>query len=244
MAERPELSVVLPAYNESARIAASIERTTAYLDGWGHASEVIVVSDGSTDSTARIAREAGDARVRVIETARNRGKGHAVRVGVLAAEGRHVLFTDVDLSTPLEECARFLAAHADGWDVAFGSRALAGSDVRVRQAWWRQSMGRTFNRIARRVARVDMADTQCGFKSFRRAAARAIFERARVDRFAFDVEVLWIARRLGLRVAELPVPWSNDPASKVRPVRDSARMLADLVAIRWHAARGAYEPPA
>jgi dolichyl-phosphate beta-glucosyltransferase len=242
MEDRPRLSVVLPAYNEVARIATCIEGARAYLEAQDYASELIVVSDGSTDGTARIAREAGGTRVRVIETTPNRGKGSAVRAGVLAAAGAHVLFSDVDLSTPLSEVGRFLARHAEGADVVFGSRALDASDVQVRQAWWRESMGRTFNRIARRIARVDMDDTQCGFKSFRRAAARAIFERTRIDRYAFDVEVLWIARALGLRVVELPVTWRNDPDSKVDPVRDSARMLLDLVAIRWHAAAGAYGP--
>jgi len=241
MSDPPWLSIVLPAYDEAERIATSLERVIAHLDAQPWASELIVVSDGSTDATAHIARETGGPRVRVIETARNRGKGHAVRTGVMTSRGAHVLFSDVDLSTPLAEIDRFLACHEAGADVVFGSRALPASDVRVRQVWWRESMGRAFNRVARAVARVDMGDTQCGFKSFRRASARAIFERARIDRYAFDVEVLWIARSLGLSVVEVPVAWSNDPHSKVDPLRDSTRMLADLVAIRWNAVRGAYE---
>lgn len=240
-AARPRLSVVLPAYDEASRIVDSIERTRRYLGAQPYASEVIVVSDGSSDATAELARRAGGESVRVIELPVNRGKGHAVRAGMLAANGEYLLFSDVDLSTPIECAAAFLAKHDAGWDLVIGSRALPESEVRVRQAWWRQSMGRGFNRIARRVARVEIDDTQCGFKSFRRAAARAIFERARIDRYAFDVELFWIARRLGLRVLELPVPWSNDPHSKVHPIRDSARMLVDLAAIRWHAARGAYD---
>jgi dolichyl-phosphate beta-glucosyltransferase len=234
--------VVLPAFNEVARIGACIERARAYLDAQSWASELIVVSDGSTDGTARVARQVGGTRIRVIETTPNRGKGSAVRAGVLAAEADHVLFSDVDLSTPLAEVERFFVCHEEGADVVVGSRALDASDVQVRQAWWRESMGRAFNRIARRVVHVDMADTQCGFETFRRTAARAIFERTRIDRYAFDVEVLWIARGLGLRVAELPVVWRNDPHSKVHPVRDSARMLLDLVAIRRNAAAGAYGP--
>lgn len=239
--ERPWLSVVLPAFDEASRIAVSVERALGFLGRQGYSSELIVVSDGSRDGTAAIARAAGGPRARVIELPANRGKGFAVRTGVLASEGDHVLLSDVDLSAPLEQVDRFLARHQAGCDVLFGSRALGDSDVRVRQAWWRQSMGRVFNRIARRVAAVEMGDTQCGFKSFRRDAARAIFERARIDRYAFDVEVLWIARRLALRVEELPVTWTNDPHSKVHPVRDSARMLFDLAAIRWHAVRGVYE---
>src|SRR5262249_44806216 len=189
MEDRPRLSVVLPAYNEVARIATCIDRARAYLDAQGYASELIVVSDGSTDGTARVAREVGGTRVRVIETTPNRGKGSAVRAGMLAAEGAHVLFSDVDLSTPIAEVARFLACHGAGADVVVGSRALDASDVQVRQAWWRESMGRAFNRVARRIAGVDMPDTQCGFKTFRRDAARAIFERTRIDGYAFDVEV-------------------------------------------------------
>jgi glycosyltransferase involved in cell wall biosynthesis len=242
MADRPALSVVLPAYDEEARIADGVGRALAFLAAQDYGTELIVVSDGSRDATARIARSVGGDRVHVIETPGNRGKGHAVRTGALAANGEHVLFSDVDLSTPLDEVGRFLARHAQGADVVIGSRALPASDVRVRQAWWREAMGRTFNRVARRVAGVTSGDTQCGFKSFRRAAARAIFERARIDRYAFDVELLWIARALGLRVAELPVVWTNHPQSKVDPVRDAARMLADLGAIRWHAARGRYGP--
>lgn len=238
-----ELSVVLPAYDEAARIGPSVERVLAYLASQPWEAELIVVSDGSRDATAAAARAAGGDRVRVVEESVNGGKGHAVRVGVAASRGDHVLFSDVDLSTPIEEASRFLAAHAAGADVVVGSRALAASDVRVRQAWWREAMGRSFNRAVRSVADVAMRDTQCGFKSFRREAARAIFERARIDRYAFDVEVLWIARRLGLRVAELPVVWRNDPHSKVHPVRDSLRMLIDLAAIRWHDARGAYRVP-
>lgn len=237
------LSIVLPAYDEAHRIGPSVDRVLAWLDRQPFAGELIVVSDGSRDATAAVARQAGKGRARVLENAVNRGKGHAVRCGVRAAQGDVVLFSDADLSTPIEEAARMLGAHAAGYDVAFGSRALPASDVRVRQAWWRESMGRVFNRIVRGVAAAGMDDTQCGFKSFRRDAARAIFERTRIDRYAFDVELLWIARRLGHRVAEVPVVWCNDPESKVHPVRDASRMLVDLAWIRWHAARGRYDGP-
>jgi dolichyl-phosphate beta-glucosyltransferase len=238
--DRPSLSVILPAYQEAARIGASVEKALAYLHLRDYPAELIVVSDGSTDGTARIAREAGGERVHVIENRVNRGKGHAVRTGMLAARGAHLLFSDVDFATPIEEVERFRAALDEGCDLVVGSRALPDSDVRVRQAWWRQSMGRTFNHIVRAAVGFSMRDTQCGFKCFRREAARAIFSRARIDRFAFDVEVLWIAQRLGLRVGELPVVWVDDPHSKVRPVRDSLSMLADLAAIRRNDARGAH----
>lgn len=239
--DRPKLSVVVPAYNEVSRIGSCVERATAYLAAQSYASELIVVSDGSTDATARIAREVGRERVRVIEIPTNRGKGYAVRTGVLAAAGSQVLFSDVDFSTPIDEVERFLAALAEGYDVMVGSRALTDSDIRARQAWWRQSMGRVFNRIVRATLDFEMRDTQCGFKCFRREAARAIFSRARIDRFAFDVEALWIAQRLKLRVGELPVTWADVGQSKVHPIRDSLRMLVDLAAIRRYDARGAYE---
>jgi glycosyltransferase involved in cell wall biosynthesis len=239
----PKLSIVLPAHDEAARIAAALERACTYLDARDYASELIVVSDGSRDATAAIAREAGGGRAEVIELPVNRGKGFAVRVGVAAARGEVVLFSDVDLSTPLDEVARFLARHEAGADVVFGSRALRESRVATRQSWWRETMGRGFNQIMRRVLPLETRDSQCGFKSFRRDAARAIFRRARIDRYAFDVEVLWIARRLGLRVEEAPVVWRNDPLSKVHPIRDAARMILDLAAIRWNTARGAYDGP-
>lgn len=238
--DRPHLSVVVPVFNEAARVGACVERATAYLVAQSYASELIVVSDGSTDATVQIARDAAAGRAQVIDVPRNRGKGFAVRTGVLAATGAHVLFSDVDFSTPIHEVERFRAALDSGFDVVVGSRALPDSDVRIRQAWWRQSMGHTFNHFVRAATGFEMRDTQCGFKCFRRDAARAIFSRARIDRFAFDVELLWIARRLDLRVAELPVSWADDARSKVHPIRDSLRMLADLAAIRRHEARGDY----
>jgi dolichyl-phosphate beta-glucosyltransferase len=238
--DRPHLSVVVPVFNEALRVGACVEGATAYLAAQTYRSELIVVSDGSTDATVQIARAAGAGRAQVIDTPMNRGKGFAVRTGVLAAAGSHVLFSDVDFSTPIHEVERFVAAVGAGFDVVVGSRALPDSDVRIRQAWWRQSMGRTFNHFVRAATGVEMRDTQCGFKCFRRDAARAIFSRARVDRFAFDVELLCIAQRLGLRVAELPVIWADDARSKVHPIRDSLRMLADLAAIRRRDARGDY----
>lgn len=235
------LSIVVPAYDEASRIARSVAYATEFLRAQHYAGESIVVPDGSTDATARIARQTGGESVRVIELPVNRGKGFAVRAGVRAARGAHVLFSDVDFSTPLTEVERVLAAHDAGCDVVIGSRALPASQVQRRQAWWRESMGRTFNRVVRATTGTALRDTQCGFKSFRREAARDIFERARIDRYAFDVELLWIARRRGHRIEELPVTWINDPLSRVHPIRDSLRMLWDLGRIRRNAARGVYE---
>lgn len=235
------LSIVVPAYDEATRIARSVAYATEFLRAQSYSGELIVVSDGSTDATARIAREIGGGAVRVIELPANRGKGFAVRAGVRAARGAHVLFSDVDFSTPLSEVGRFLAAHDAGCDIVIGSRALPASQVRQRQAWWRESMGRTFNRVVRAATGTALRDTQCGFKSFRRDAARDVFDRARIDRYAFDVELLWIAQRRGHRIEELPVIWTNDPLSRVHPIRDSLRMLWDLGRIRRNALRGVYE---
>jgi dolichyl-phosphate beta-glucosyltransferase len=242
--ERPQLSVVIPAYDEAARIGPCVETALAHFKGRTAPSELIVVSDGSRDGTSEVARKAGGDRVRVISYATNRGKGYAVRTGMLAARGEYVLFSDVDFSTPLDAVESFIERLEDGYDIAVGSRALPDSDVRVRQPWWRQSMGRTFNRFVRAGVGFAMRDTQCGFKCFRADAARAVFTRAQIDRYAFDVEILLIAHELGLRVAELPVVWIDHPHSKVHPIRDSLRMLIDLAALRRRAAREPGEPRA
>jgi dolichyl-phosphate beta-glucosyltransferase len=215
-----------------------------YLAGRGSPFEVIVVDDGSRDATAAVTREvaARDRRVRVVSLEANRGKGMAVRRGVLEATGEWILFSDADLSTPIEEVETLAARLREGFDVAIGSRSLRGARVDVRQPWYREAMGKIFNRIVRLLAVRGFIDTQCGFKCFRREAARAIFERARIDRFAFDVEAIVIAGRLGLRVAEVPIRWANEPNSRVAIVRDSARMLVDLARIRWYALTGAYGP--
>ena len=160
---------------------------------------------------------------------------------MLVSRGRYLLFSDADLSTPIDQVERLLVALEAGGDVAIGSRALAGSDVRVRQAWWRELMGRLFNRVVRLIALSDVLDTQCGFKCFRRDAGRQIFARQRIWRFSFDVELLWIARKLGYRVTEVPVTWVNDPSSRVHPLRDSLRMLVDLVRVRYNDLRGVYQ---
>ena len=243
------LSVVIPAFEEAARIGSTLERVRTYLAARPFESEVLVVVDGGRDGTLGLVRNVARAwpALRVLDNGVNRGKGYSVRRGMLAARGRYLLFSDADLSTPIAEVERLVAALDAGADVAIGSRALVDSDVRVRQAWWRQSMGRVFNRFVRLVAVPDLRDTQCGFKCFRRDAAQRIFARQRIARFSFDVELLWIARTLGYRVAELPVTWINHPSSRVHPLSDSCRMLVDLMCLRFNDWRGAYrdgnEPP-
>lgn len=235
----PSLSVVIPAYNEAARLPPTLVRLDAYLRTALPDHEILVVDDGSTDDTAHRARASGLSSLTVIGGAPNRGKGHAVRQGMLAARGARRLMTDADLSTPIEDLPRLMAALAEGADIAIGSRALPGSNVEVRQSWHREGMGRLFNLFVRVLALPDLHDTQCGFKVFTASAAEAAFTPARLDGFSFDVETLFIARRRGLRIAEVPVTWRNDVATHVGLLRGGQAFL-DLVRIRWNGARGRY----
>jgi dolichyl-phosphate beta-glucosyltransferase len=229
------LSVVIPAWNEEARIGPSLEAVGTFLDAEHEAYEVLVVDDGSRDGTRRVVEAAAERRpaVRLLALPRNRGKGAAVRTGVLASRGDEVLFTDADLSTPIGEVTKLRAALARGYDVAMGSRGLSDSEVQVRQHPLREAMGRTFNRVVRALVLDGFKDTQCGFKLFRGDAARDLFGRAQVDGFAFDVEILLLARSR-YKVAEVPVVWRHVEQSKVSPGRDAARMLWDVVRLRWH----------
>lgn len=228
------VSVVIPAYNEESRIGPSLIRVRDYLGGKGFASEIIVVDDGSTDGTAAAAKGALPAPPagRVLTRPQNRGKGYSVREGVLASRGRWILFTDADLSTPIEELDKFLGLLDSGPDVLIGSRALPESDVQVRQHPVREVMGKAFNILVRLLALRGIRDTQCGFKLFSREAARAVFPKARIDGFGFDVEILRLCRKLGFRILQVPVVWRNSAPSKVRLVSSSLGMIADLVKIR------------
>jgi len=226
---RPWLSVVIPAYNEERRLPATLNAVLADLRGRRRPFEVLVADDGSSDATARLAREAGP-EVRVLRLA-HRGKGAAVRDGVLASSGDLVLVTDADLSTPIEEVDLLVAA-LEGCEVAIGSRNVAGARVAVRQRLDRHVMGRVFNLLVRVLLLPGLQDTQCGVKLFRRDVALAVFERCQSDGFAFDVEALSLARRLGHRVAEVPVEWRNSPDSRVRPLVDVPRMFWELLTIR------------
>jgi dolichyl-phosphate beta-glucosyltransferase len=233
-APAPQLSVVVPAYNEEARIGGTLDAITAWLDARGEDYELIVADDGSTDGTAALAdaHATRHPRIRVLRLAPNRGKGAAVRAGILAARGAEILFSDADLATPIEELTRLRAALAGGADIAVASRALPDSDIRTRQHPARELMGRTFNVIVRSLVMNGIKDTQCGFKLFRRDAAHDLFGRATVDGFAFDVEILLLARGR-YKIAEIPVTWRHVEQSKVSPGRDAARMLTDVLKLSW-----------
>ncbi len=237
-----DLTVVVPAYNESARISKTLQKIGDYLDGRPGRFEVIVADDGSRDGTPEVAAAArpDDPRLRVLALGRNQGKGAAVRAGVLAARGRRVLFSDADLSTPIEDLEALERALDEGATVAIGSRALRDSRVMVHQPWYRQTMGKGFNLLVQVLALPGIHDSQCGFKLFRHAEAQRLFAAQRLPGFSFDVEILFLAGKFGFRVAEVPVSWYDSPSSRVDPVRDSARMLLDLFRIRWDWLRGRY----
>jgi dolichyl-phosphate beta-glucosyltransferase len=237
-----QLSVVIPAFNEERRLPETLGRIQTYLDGRGVGYEVLVVDDGSRDATAAVAR-AGGRNVTLLRHDDNRGKGHAVRAGMLAARGELRLMTDADLSTPIEELARLEDGLARGFDVAIGSRAVAGARIEVHQPAYREATGRLFNRLVQALLLPGLHDTQCGFKLWKGAAADSAFAACRLDGFSFDVEALYVARRRGLRILELPVVWRNDAATRVG-LGGGAFAFLDLARIRLIAARGGYGPEA
>ena len=232
--DAPYLSLIVPAYNEAGRLGVTLERVVVYLSEQAYASEIIVVDDGSDDDTARLAGELLEGRIphRVLINDGNRGKGSSVRRGMLEAAGERVLFSDADLSTPIEHTADLLAAIAGGVDIAIGSRAVQGSDIELRQPLVRQTAGKMFSLVQRMLLGTHIADTQCGFKMFTREAAQMVFPHQTLERWAFDAEVLLIAQRLGLTVAEVPVRWVNSPDTKVRMIPDGLKMVRDLAVIR------------
>jgi dolichyl-phosphate beta-glucosyltransferase len=241
---RPFLSIVIPAYNEQERLVASLASIASYIDAGELDAEVLVVDDGSKDKTAELAEGAlAGRRGRVVRNGDNRGKGYSVRHGLLESRGRFVLVTDADHSTPIEQHAKLAKAMRDrDVDVVIGSRALPESDVRVRQGWAREAMGRRFNTIIRASTGLPFRDTQCGFKLMDRERVRPLFDKMVVNGFAYDVELLFLCAKFGLSVAEVPVTWSNSEGSKVSIVSDPLRMIADVWRVRWRFRRGLYNP--
>jgi dolichyl-phosphate beta-glucosyltransferase len=241
---RPHLSVVIPAYNEQDRLPASLERIDAYLRAQSIIGEIVVVDDGSIDRTAELAEEAlKGGPGRVIRLAENCGKGAAVRRGVFESRGRWVLMTDADLSAPIEEHLKLAAAaRNDDADIVIASRGLPDSQIEVRQAWVRQTMGKTFNVLIRGMTGLTFRDSQCGFKLMDRKRVLPLFEKMVIDRFAFDIELLYLAVRFGLTVREIPVVWRNKPESRVNIVLDPINMLYDVARVRWRFRVGEYNP--
>jgi dolichyl-phosphate beta-glucosyltransferase len=243
----PKLSIVIPAYNEAHRLAASLEKLSAFCSGIGFAHEVLVVVEKSTDGTLALAQRAVEkqSNFRIIDNRVQRGKGYAVRSGMLEARGEFVIYMDADLSVPLAAVLEFMDYFEKNPAVGalVGNRQHARSEIVVRQNFLRRTMGQCFNALLQCVAHVGLRDTQCGFKAFRRAAAREIFSRQKLDGFAFDVEVLLLAQKLGIKSIDLPVQWFNSPESKVSIVRDSLRMLSDALQVRRLVARTLLENP-
>jgi dolichyl-phosphate beta-glucosyltransferase len=228
-----ELSVVIPAYDEADRLGPTLDAVVGYLEGRGGSFEVLVVDDGSRDATAAVAASFASHGVVVDRRPVNRGKGAALRGGVLASRGQRVLLTDADLSTPIEELGK-LVPHLARAELVLASRALPDSRILRHQPLYRELMGRTFNLLIGLAGVRGLHDTQCGFKLLDGAVARLLFAELTVDRFAYDVELVWLARRRGYRVVEVGVDWAHSPRSSVHPLIDSARMLRDLAAMRWH----------
>jgi glycosyltransferase involved in cell wall biosynthesis len=241
---QPQYSIVVPAYNERARIGGTLERILEHLRTQQWNAEVVVVNDGSNDDTASYVSQfaAGHPQVRLIENPGNQGKGYAVRNGILNARGKVILFTDADLSSPISEATKLFAALEKGADVAIGSRWLDPSLQFQRQSLKRQLMSRTFNLFTRAVLTFPYHDTQCGFKAFTRRAAEMIFPLQRIKRWGFDAEIIYLAHHLKLKVAEIPVAWGHDERSKIHPWRDGFYMGLDTLRVRWNAMSGKYRP--
>lgn len=239
----PHLSIVIPAFNEAARIERTLKRVLECVREHRWDAEVLVVDDGSTDETAMIVRSFMQVspELHLVQNPGNRGKGYSVRNGLLQASGETVMFTDADLSAPMEEAERLFAAIEGGADVAIGSRWLDRSRQTLHQPLYRRFFGRCFNGLTRAIMGLPYADTQCGFKAFRRPAAQVIFRLQRVERWGFDPEILFIARKLGFKIAEVPVSWGHDERSKISYLRDGSRMLQDMATIRSNSMLGRYD---
>ncbi len=240
-AAAPELSIIVPAYNEELRLPPTLEKIAAYIHAANHSVEVIVVDDGSKDNTISVAESFRGLipTLRVVSNGKNRGKGYSVRHGMQEARGEVVLFTDADLSAPIDEVEKLLPALSDH-EVAIGSRAVDRSLITVHESPFREFAGIIFNKIVRAILWLPFVDTQCGFKAFKREPCKIIFEQQTIERFGFDPELLYLARHHGLRAIEIPVVWGHSDATKVSMMRDSIQMFLDVFIIRWNQLTGKY----
>jgi glycosyltransferase involved in cell wall biosynthesis len=236
-------SIILPAFNESERLRPSLEKALAFVREQGWNAEILVVNDGSTDDTAGIVRALMPSapELRLLENPGNRGKGYSVRHGMLNARGQFVLFTDADLSSPIEEAPKLFAALEAGADIAIGSRWLRAETQTQRQPLHRQLFGRIFNLLLRLTLGLQFADTQCGFKAFNRPAVDAIFPRQKIERWGFDPEILFLARKFGFKVKEVPVAWAHRDGTSINPLLDGSRMFLEMLHIRWNDITGKYD---
>lgn len=241
----PRLSVVIPAYNEAERLPVALSQARAWLAGKPYASEVLLVDDGSSDDTVNIVEHAAASwkALRLLRNPGNHGKGYSVRNGMLAAAGEMVLFSDADFSAPIEETDKLMEALETGFDVAIGSRAMRRELIGTHQSAFREKGGQVFNLFVRTITGLPFQDTQCGFKLFRRKAAQAVCQRQKLEGFGFDAEILYLAQRMGFRIAEVPVRWNHSPGTKFSMAKDSLEMLADLVRIRRWDRTGQYDLP-
>lgn len=239
----PRLSIIIPAYNEEKRIGRALENVLACVRDRGWDAEVLVVDDGSTDRTSQCVQAwtRTNANLHLIENEGNRGKGYSVRNGLLQAAGEIVMFTDADLSAPIEEAERLFEAIRDGADVAIGSRWLDRQKQTIYQPLYRRFFGRCYNWLTRKVMGLPYKDTQCGFKAFRRTAAQDIFRLQTIERWGFDPEILFIARKIGYKIVEVPVTWGHDERSRISYLRDGSQMLREMLQIRGNYVRGRYD---
>jgi glycosyltransferase involved in cell wall biosynthesis len=239
---QPTYSIVIPAYNEGARLGATLEKVLAYVHAQKWDAEVIVVDDGSGDNTADIVRSFSekDGALRLVENPGNRGKGYSVRHGMLNARGRMVLFSDADLSSPIEEAPKLFQALEAGADIAIGSRWLRAETQTQRQPLHRQIFGRIFNLMLRVTLGLKFKDTQCGFKAFRQPAVEAIFPLQKIERWGFDPETLFLARKFNFKVREIPVAWGHSGGTRIHPLVDGSRMFMEMLRIRWYDMTGKY----
>jgi dolichyl-phosphate beta-glucosyltransferase len=238
-------SLIFPAFNESRRLAATLEKVLSYVSQQHWKAEIIVVNDGSTDDTAEIVRQhaARNPIVRLVQNPGNRGKGYSVRNGMLNAHGDVLLFSDADLSSPISEAPKLLAAIDNGAEVAIGSRWLKSELQTERQSVVRQLLGRVYNLLLRVILGLDYKDTQCGFKAFTRQAATTIFPLQKIERWGFDPELLYLAKKFGLKVVEVPVAWAHSEGTRISPLRDGTKMFLEMLKIRWNAISGKYRAP-
>jgi dolichyl-phosphate beta-glucosyltransferase len=237
----PKYSIVIPAYNEGARLGASLEKVLSFVHSQQWQAEIVVVDDGSRDNTAEIIRSfaAKDPAVRLVENPGNRGKGYSVRNGMLNAQGEVLIFSDADLSSPIQESTKLLEA-LEGADIAIGSRWLRTETQTQRQPLHRQIFGRIFNLLLRLTLGLQFKDTQCGFKAFKRSAAHAIFPLQKIERWGFDPEILFLARKLGFKVKEVPVLWGHSGGTRINPLVDGFRMFTEMLRVRWYSLAGKY----